>query len=444
MPTRIYSLPPELLLAIFEYTVSPSAVDSQTSPRSESESTVSSAEVWPDVFDVNHGPWVLGQVCSKWRSISLSLPYLWSAFYLRLPQHEENAVDVLRAWLDRSGNTPLQFQITATAAFCGQQSLLTVLAAASHRWQSVALVDVSMGFLDALATQREIQNSSFPLLQELSFLSRNSESDFDISVVEDSPTALEIFLNAPKLNTLVNLDSASPSTFQFPWNQLTTYVGSEASHTIDHLEVMLLCPNLVECDVAFREFRNWPAVSSLPLLKLKKWTIRTCSATTDVYALLSRTDIQVPQLKELSLLAGPYSLDPALNLLYPALCSSRSQLEYLELSGKTESESFSRFLEISGTITHIRIWMDSVAILPPKNLLPMLNTLELGLTEQKDIYELDMTALADVVRFRLESDCVQSIQKLNIVVGERETSIVRPPIMEVLEEEGLLIQVCSK
>ncbi|KAJ4487372.1 hypothetical protein C8J55DRAFT_327991 [Lentinula edodes] len=339
MPTGIYSFPPELLYAIFELTMS---AGNDAFGSHDDEITVSPP--WPDIFDLKKGPWVLGQVCRQWRFIALSIPQLWSDFYVRLPRCKDSAVDVLQAWLGRSGNRPLQFQITATLGFCGHHcgsALLTTLASTSARWQTVELVDVSIKFLDTLAMQREIQLCSLPLLKELSLRSRNWDIEPDDSPeFEDPSTAYEVFFRAPNLDTLINLDTLSLSVFKLPWNQLTTYIGSDASHAIDHLEIMLLCPNLIECDVAFDRTHTWPTIPSLPLKQLKKWTIR-----------------------ELALLAGPFVLTPILDLFRPVLLSSACSLQYLELSGSTIDHSLMRFLESVSTITRLRVW-SSLTILP--------------------------------------------------------------------------------
>ncbi|KAJ4483452.1 hypothetical protein J3R30DRAFT_1782223 [Lentinula aciculospora] len=450
MPSSIHSLPPELLLTIFKFTM-PSIKDSFEVP--DDSDTVS--PTWPDIFDLKHGPWVLGQVCSRWRSIALSIPQLWSTFYVGLPRRRDSAVDVLQAWLGRSGNRPLQFQITATLGFCGHHSgsaLLTTLADASSRWQAVELVDVSMKFLDTLAMQREIQLSSFPVLKELSLRSRDWDIEEDSLESEDPATAYEVFLRAPNLVTLINLDTLSLSTFKFPWNQLTTYIGSDASHAIDHLEIMLLCPNLVECDVAFGRTHTWPTVPLLALTQLRKWTIRIRNSSHDIYSLLSQTIIEVPNLQELTLLARPFSLTPILDLFHPVLISSSCSLQYLELSGSTVGDSLLHFLEAVATITRLRIWMNSLTILPllqsQETLIPMLDTLDIGLTERADLYAFDITLLAVVVRSRRRSDHVQNVRRLNIVLDELELDVmgphVFPPIMEVLQEEGLDIHICKR
>ncbi|KAJ3818149.1 hypothetical protein EV361DRAFT_60605 [Lentinula raphanica] len=454
MAASISSLPAELLLAIFEYTIPSIGQDCLEEPESDEDPAF---HTWPDIFDMKNGPWVLGQVCSRWRSIVLSIPHLWSNFYVRPPRREDSAVDVLQAWIDRSESRPLRFQITATLGFCGHHSgsaLLNTLAGTSSRWQTVELVDVSMKFLDTLAMQREIQLASFPLLKELSLRSRDWEAELDhhSPELEDASTAYEVFYHAPNLVTLINFDALSLSAFKFPWNQLTTYIGSDASHAIDHLEIMLLCPNLVECDIAFGRTHTWPAVPSLVLTRLRRWTIRIRNSSHDVQSLLSQTNIHIPNLQELILFADPFSLTPMLDLFQPVLITSECSLKYLELSGSTEDDlHLVLFLETVSTISQLRIWLNNVAVLPllqMQELVPMLQTLDVGLSEKADIYAFDVALLAAIVRSRRHSAHVHSIRRLNIVVDELKIDMMGPrgfpPIMEVLQEEGLDIHVCKR
>ncbi|KAE9411544.1 hypothetical protein BT96DRAFT_1011337 [Gymnopus androsaceus JB14] len=452
----IDSLPTELLLAIFELVMSAPTIDSFDDYGYNDSILASCTCTWPDIFDPMNGPWVLGQVCHVFRSVVLSIPELWSKFYVRSPPHNhDSAVEVLRVWLSRSGDLPLQFQITATLEFCSHPSfpaLLTSLVASSDRWKILALADVSMKFLDALASERRARLFPFPLLKALSVLLRDWDNDFDdLTDLNELTPALEVFGHAPNLDTLINFNGLNLSRFKLPWNQLTAYVGSDASHAFEHLEVMLLSPNLVECDIAFDRTHTWPLVPPLVLRRLRKWTIRFTDLSTNICTILSK-DIQVPNLQELVFLgADAYLLTPCLDLFQTILRSSDCSLQYLELSGCTDHISLSQFLQTVATITCLRIWLNNFAILPltvlyfdppQQTLVPMLNTLELGLTERANIFNLDMAVLAAVVRSR---DCVR---RLNIVMGSLEPEItgpqVFPPIMEVLQEEGLQIHVYNR
>lgn len=460
---NIHPLPTELILAIFELVLVSSIDYAEDSDYRDNDNCQASYDSWPDIFELKKGPWILGRVCTRWRSIVLSIPKLWSKFCVgHWYGKQESAVELLRVWLSRTGDLPLQCQIALTPGFCLYNSVPTLflaLVATSNRWQTLALVDVSIDILNALAREQKTRlNSLFPRLKQLALLSRNyleNELEDPVDFDKFSPAA-SVFSHAENLDTVVNLNGSTVSTFQLPWNQLTTYVGSYAS-SADHWKVMLLCPNLVECDVIFNcPRRVWHDVRPPTLSRLRKWTIRICNSSDDVIcAFLSRIAIQVPNLQELILLAGSYTFTSSLNLFRSILHSSNCSLQYLELSGWAEQTSISQFLGTVGTITRLRIWVKNFVILPllcldpsQEALVPLLDTLEFVFTEWADIFDLDIPLLAAVVRSRLASDCVQSIRRLNIVMSTLEMEVtdpqVLPPIMEVLQEEGLQIRISNK
>ncbi|KAJ7608991.1 hypothetical protein FB45DRAFT_762607, partial [Roridomyces roridus] len=39
-------------------------------------------EEYKEPAKIDQSPWVLGRVCSRWRTIALSIPSLWSKFYI--------------------------------------------------------------------------------------------------------------------------------------------------------------------------------------------------------------------------------------------------------------------------------------------------------------------------------------------------------------------------
>lgn len=60
----VHDIPPEILTRIFSFTTGRHF----------------------SIYKVEEGPWILGKVCSRWRTVSRSSPYLWSSFTLYTPQ----------------------------------------------------------------------------------------------------------------------------------------------------------------------------------------------------------------------------------------------------------------------------------------------------------------------------------------------------------------------
>lgn len=101
-------------------------------------------------------PDVLSYICKRWRTISLSMPKLWSAFtifYIRDrfkldPKYERQFIATLRKWLVRSKDSPLQF---SCLSFDTKRKIITALFHHIHRWQIVYLQDIKV--MDAFHRQ---------------------------------------------------------------------------------------------------------------------------------------------------------------------------------------------------------------------------------------------------------------------------------------------------
>ncbi|KAJ8073927.1 hypothetical protein PM082_012205 [Marasmius tenuissimus] len=90
-------------------------------------------------FDISSTLWTLGRVCSLWRAISITTPYLWT--FISLPfdmmvkhdKTEEGSLAILRCALERSASLPLHIHIVMENREWFQQ-LVDIVRAESHRW----------------------------------------------------------------------------------------------------------------------------------------------------------------------------------------------------------------------------------------------------------------------------------------------------------------------
>ncbi|KAJ7803743.1 hypothetical protein B0H13DRAFT_1671541, partial [Mycena leptocephala] len=79
------------------------------------------------IMHASHIPLILGRVCSRWRTISLSTPVLWSSVHVIVPStagdqgHKEVrlACESLQLWLRRSGDCLLSIAIFVPVALAG-------------------------------------------------------------------------------------------------------------------------------------------------------------------------------------------------------------------------------------------------------------------------------------------------------------------------------------
>ncbi|KAJ7731246.1 hypothetical protein B0H16DRAFT_1584009, partial [Mycena metata] len=166
----IRRLPVDILTEIFDWTLP----DWHTPPRRP----------------INWSPWLLGRVCSQWRTVSLSVSTLWSNIDSASP------LPLIMAQIQRSNETGLNVRLSSS-----DTKALGPLVVCSRRWKSV---DIQTGgnilpFLDRV-------HGNVPLLCQLKY--RDSTG-------VGSGTAFEI---APQLTSVIV--TGKPLT-RLPWTQLT-------------------------------------------------------------------------------------------------------------------------------------------------------------------------------------------------------------------------------
>ncbi|KAJ7195301.1 hypothetical protein GGX14DRAFT_676997, partial [Mycena pura] len=252
----IARLPPELLGDIFLLTlptITPSTVGPHLSnPRSTS-------------------PWSLGQVCSQWRVLALSLATLWASFAVPT-KTTARVLYLLTVQLERSRQAPLHVLIKCNTRWRGDRSryeqayttILQTIARECHRWRVIWLELNTTELPDAA-----IENlGEMPLLTELKLGG------------EYHPFIPDVFANAPSLCrvTLSDIGRRSVPQIRLPWRQITTYKATYLPGHIGHLpKLSAAAATLVECDIAIEEdyrlavlWRNW----TLTLPRLRRLVIR--------------------------------------------------------------------------------------------------------------------------------------------------------------------------
>lgn len=181
-----------------------------------------------DSFDLRQAPWVLVQVCKRWREVTLSYPRLWST--IRLSLHDSDGlnsghfrVSLLVLLLQRSAMHPLSVSINSPPASHSSGNkpflhpLLQVLLPTSSRWKSARFT--IPGCLSAL----DYLHGSLQNLRYLDIVKRGFRTD--------PASTLNAFEFAPSLRCLaVHAYRLTISTWALPWNQLTSieYDGSVA------------------------------------------------------------------------------------------------------------------------------------------------------------------------------------------------------------------------
>ncbi|KAF8151572.1 hypothetical protein B0H34DRAFT_728143 [Crassisporium funariophilum] len=187
-------------------------------------------------------PFTLGQVCSLWRAIIRSTPFIWSYVALELScslETFEAQVDCLGDWLKLSGTCPLTIRLFLPT-YSGMnenivKNLIKLLAMNAHRCQAV-----DFAFPSAWYTILNEVNHDFSILttarcEDLMLYSAGENEKF------------KVFKNAPLLND-IHLLASDIFILDTRWEQL---VRVTLQHVIldECFYVLSKTPNLIYCCV---------------------------------------------------------------------------------------------------------------------------------------------------------------------------------------------------
>ncbi|KAF7375523.1 F-box domain-containing protein [Mycena sanguinolenta] len=180
----------------------------------------------------SEAPWVLAQVCRRWRQIALSTPHLWQSLFFR---DGEAPIELLHLWLSRSGRLPLKLDLASVdpsrAASLMETSLLHC-----HRWQ-----DVKFGLPSGSFSGLDLRGVSLPLLHSISLHSVlwTGEPIVDIFAITDAPSLRH-----------VDVSVLPHVTFNVPWAPLTTLTLLHRIPLTQCMSLLEECRNLVNLTVS--------------------------------------------------------------------------------------------------------------------------------------------------------------------------------------------------
>ena len=185
---------------------------SESSLVSESTLVMGSYDGFWDGFVYPIAP---SQVCQSWRSISLSLPYLWAHISIKasvwkppFSQPTESFLRFLEAVIHRSCEAPLSISIHHTSSTAQDfDAVAHILASHSTRWRTLRIVS-SWPFLIHF---RNIKHH-LPILKQL-YLRIYTETD-----------VIDLFQDAPQLEQ-VFLYGETEADIRLPWPQIKTFIN---------------------------------------------------------------------------------------------------------------------------------------------------------------------------------------------------------------------------
>ncbi|KAF8909797.1 hypothetical protein CPB84DRAFT_1673217 [Gymnopilus junonius] len=157
-------------------------------------------------------PFLLGHVCSEWRTVVWSTPEIWShvALYLTL-EKEDIQVALLEEWLSHSGEYPLTITIELEDDDGWMEripeKLLRLLCSCANRWQSISWT---------------LPESWYPILKKIkdSFSLLSTMSTGILFDHSEGRKQFDLFSRAPALRDVGLLNGFWISDVDLPWNQL--------------------------------------------------------------------------------------------------------------------------------------------------------------------------------------------------------------------------------
>ncbi|KAF9486010.1 hypothetical protein BDN70DRAFT_368699 [Pholiota conissans] len=199
-------------------------------------------ELWARIFllclpdeefitpDPRQAPLLLCQVCSQWRNVATSTPFLWNALAIRSSWRKRIWKSSLDTWLNRSSNALLYLDISAAVdreISGADHHLFQSIIATSDRWEHLRL-NIANPLL------RSMMKSDMPQLQTLEIYTTEYITNLHLSPVQ-----------VPRLKVISFLTKTVYLHAHFlPWRQLTHLDSRCWLNISQHAAIISKCPNL--------------------------------------------------------------------------------------------------------------------------------------------------------------------------------------------------------
>ncbi|KAJ8082076.1 hypothetical protein AAF712_006065 [Marasmius tenuissimus] len=258
-PTR--RLPSEILQAIFLHCL----------PDRHSEDSF-------DIWDVKQAPWVLTQVCRRWRSIGMGYTRLWEHVVLHatsLKRPIRGRIQLLQTHIDRAVELPLRVRLHSEYDRKEDRDLVDVLVLHSLRWQSLEL-NVPVTLFKRLRSIRD----RLPRLQKLKVYVQNYHAEDLSYMFGNTPALQEVKL------VVIPFYDVYPT---FPYRQLLRFAGGY--NIALALSVLQQSENLVDCKLSVYERENY---IRMPASSFRMSSLRTLDLRVErSYNILTYLDLPV-------------------------------------------------------------------------------------------------------------------------------------------------------
>ncbi|KAJ6477531.1 hypothetical protein C8R45DRAFT_1007246 [Mycena sanguinolenta] len=182
----------------------------------------------------SEAPLLLAQICRQWRQIALDTPHLWRSLHFR---DGETCIELLRLWLSRSGNLPLNLDLKCWD-LSRARALIEASLLHSHRWQ-----DVKFGLHRRSFSEFDLRHASLPLLHSISlvaqWISPDNDPFDDTFTITHAPSLRHAHISTlPYVKTVI------------PWAPLTTLTLLHDLSFTEYMPLLQGCPNLINLTIS--------------------------------------------------------------------------------------------------------------------------------------------------------------------------------------------------
>jgi hypothetical protein len=272
-------------------------------------------------FNTSHGPWLLGRVCSNWRSVIISLPMAWSKICVMCPrdgQIKQHHPDLLKTILERSQSCPLDIAIRAPSINTARP-LIKMLVAVSDRWR-----ELSFGCAPGPAWTRLFSKMKLSRLESLHF---SEAFDYLSRPQSEKYTALVSFLDcfkSAKNLCRVSFDamlfphdgSLALDSLPIPWSNLTHCAPPSGIGKDGEFRLLSKLPNLVEYRF-LDDYREDVNIANVTLNQLRRLAIPKVRGKALDW-------LTLPALEEIDLYDTEKTLVSLSNMISRSSCSIKS------------------------------------------------------------------------------------------------------------------------
>ncbi|PBK63922.1 hypothetical protein ARMSODRAFT_1088279 [Armillaria solidipes] len=283
-------------------------------------------------------PWIISQVCRRWRDIALSCPELWSHVCVHKPRtfNFSGRVHQLETSLIRSQSYPLYVWYADDGD--PNAHLWDVLLDHCDHWHTLEL------FLSAPDFARRLpkpQRHSLPLLERLQILQHLYKTD---TMFELNESVLDAFDTATRLHDICLVGFQFPSSINLHWSQLTR-IDLVCGSPRDGINILRKTPNL-----------EWLSVNDSPYnFSLRDAPIIHTSLRNLSTPPVALRHFTLPALKALFTETSARSTPSPTPIVHEFIVRSQCTLRDLHLKGIDMDQSLINLLKDTPTLEYLSL-----------------------------------------------------------------------------------------